>query len=547
MDDNAPVDCPICSKPVKPQHINPHLDSGCESYIVDPAESAPKSVLSFFTPGPKRVTSVSAKTTTTPTTAPTPSPLTQPPPQTQHANRSVSPTGTKRSFDATNGDPPAPKRTKLSALQKAAPLPERMRPQSLDDVIGQEELVGPNGVIRSMIASGNIPSMILWGGPGTGKTTIARLIAKASNYRFVEIVSTSSGVGEVKKLFAEALGELNLTGRRTIIFCDEIHRFSKTQQDVFLGPIEAGQVTLIGATTENPSFKVVAALMSRCRPFHLERLTESEIRDILERALASESAVKEHISPLIDEEFLSHLALQADGDARQALTLLSLSLSLSTSPNSTPDSLRASLTKASLYDRSGDQHYDSISALHKSIRGSDPDATLYYLSRMLQSGEDPLYISRRLIVVASEDVGLADPSMLPLAVSAHQAVERVGMPEAGINIAHCAVALSMAKKSTRVYRGLHAAMAALKEPGVANLPVPVHLRNAPTRLMKEMGLGKGYKYNPDFKDGRVKQDYLPDQLRGRTFLDERDLGVKIDPDLESEEGEAFEGEDQGRT
>jgi putative ATPase len=417
-----------------------------------------------------------------------------------------------------------------------------MRPRSLDDVIGQEELVGPNGVIRSMIASGNIPSMILWGGPGTGKTTIARLIAKASNYRFVEIVSTSSGVGEVKKLFAEALGELNLTGRRTIIFCDEIHRFSKTQQDVFLGPIEAGQVTLIGATTENPSFKVVAALMSRCRPFHLSRLPDAAIRSILERALSSEISVGTPPSPLIDAEFITHLSLQADGDARQALTLLSISLSLSTSPTTTASSLRASLTKASLYDRSGDQHYDSISALHKSIRGSDPDATIYYLARMLQSGEDPLYISRRLIVVASEDVGLGDPSMLPLAVAAHQAVERVGMPEAGINIAHCAVALALAKKSTRVYRGLHAAMAALGEPGVANLPVPVHLRNAPTRLLKEMGLGVGYKYNPDFRDGRVKQEYLPEQLRGRAFLESSDLGVKVDPDLEEDEDEVGEGE-----
>jgi putative ATPase len=408
-----------------------------------------------------------------------------------------------------------------------------MRPRILDEVVGQE-LVGPNGVIRGLIAENRVPSMILWGGSGTGKTTIARLIAHTAGARFVEINSTSSGVQECKRIFAEAQNERLLTGRKTIVFCDEIHRFNKAQQDVFLGPVESGQITLIGATRENPSFKVVNALLSRCRTFTLAKLTDETIIRIMKRALKSECG-NEKPPPLLDKDFLAYLAAYSDGDARTALNLLELALDLSKRPEMTSEALKKSLTQTLVYDRAGDQHYDTISAFHKSIRGSDPDAALYYLARMLQSGEDPLYIARRLIVVASEDIGLADSTMLPLATAAYTACEKIGMPECRINLAHATVAFALSKKSTRVYRALGAAMAALSEPGIAGLPVPIHIRNAPTRLMKELGYGKEYKYNPEYLHGKVVQDYLPAKLVGRTFLEDRDLGTKVDPDLEVED------------
>jgi putative ATPase len=426
---------------------------------------------------------------------------------------------------------PASKRAKTKHLETAAPLAERMRPRTLDQVFGQD-LVGPNGVLRGLIDQNRVPSMILWGGPGTGKTTIARIIANTVGCRFVEINSTSSGVNECKAIFAQARGELKMTGRKTILFCDEIHRFSKSQQDVFLGPVEAGQITLIGATTENPSFKVINALLSRCRTFTLAKLTEEDIVMILKRAMETECTLKQLF--MLHGGLLGFLASFADGDARTALNLLELAMDLSQRPGfPTVDSIKKSLTQTMVYDRAGDQHYDTISALHKSIRGGDADAALYYLARMLQSGEDPLYISRRLIVVASEDVGLADNTMLPMAIAAHSAVEKVGLPEARINLAHITVALALAPKSTKAYRGLNAAFAALAEPGVAGLPVPIHLRNAPTRLMKEMGYGKEYKYNPNYRDGKVSQTYLPDKLLGRKFLEDEHLGTTLDEDLEN--------------
>lgn len=424
---------------------------------------------------------------------------------------------------------PHPKKPKVNALQKAAPLAERMRPRTLDEVCGQE-LVGPNGVLRGLIEQDRVPSMILWGHAGTGKTTIARVIASMVGSRFVEINSTSTGVAECKKIFAEARSELGLTGRKTIVFCDEIHRFSKSQQDVFLGPVESGQITLIGATTENPSFKVQNALLSRCRTFTLSKLSDEDVKSILDRALRVEG-LNYSPSSLVDDELIEYLARFSDGDARTSLNLLELAMDLSKRPSMTKEELKRSLTKTLVYDRAGDQHYDTISAFHKSIRGSDPDAALYYLARMLQSGEDPLYIARRLVVVASEDIGLADNSMLPLAIATHSAVEKIGLPEARINLAHATVAMALSKKSTRVYRALNNTFAALAEPGVAGLPVPIHLRNAPTRLMKELGYGKEYKYNPNYLDGQVVQDYLPEKLLGRKFLEDRDLGTKIDPDL----------------
>ncbi|CAJ2510934.1 Uu.00g065590.m01.CDS01 [Anthostomella pinea] len=548
------VECPICTKPVQNSRINDHLDSGCESFIV--VDNPP--VLSSPCPPPPATQANGA----------VPASQKRPPSsffQTPSAKRQATPSkvltplvngvagglkpngGVKRSFDEgpghdssvpdTGGEAehappvetgPVAKRTKTN---RAAPLAERMRPYNLDDVFGQD-LVGPQGILRSLIESDRVPSMILWGGSGTGKTTIARCISHMVGSRFIEMNATSTGVAECKKIFGEAANELGLTGRKTIIFCDEIHRFTKAQQDVFLKPVEAGTITLIGATTENPSFKVVNALLSRCRTFTLQKLTTEDIQRILAQALQSElSATSSPPSPFLDQELMAYLANFADGDARTALNLLELAMSLASREGITKEVIKTSLTKTLVYDRAGDQHYDTISAFHKSVRGSDPNAALYYLARMLQSGEDPLYVARRMVVIASEDVGLADNSMLSLATSTYTATQQLGMPEARIPLAHCAVALTLAPKSTRAYRGLNNAFAALREPGVAGLPVPIHLRNAPTKLMRELGYGKEYKYNPNYKDGRVSQDYLPEGLLGRTFLDDRDLGTEVDPDL----------------
>ncbi|KAJ9619314.1 DNA-dependent ATPase mgs1 [Taxawa tesnikishii (nom. ined.)] len=535
------VDCPICGKPVKEVHINSHIDSNCESHIDEPSPPAtqqqnagpPKAsqVASFFqTPAAKKTAGFHATPSTQVANGSAPR-STQPVSST--GKRALENDGLSNGIKEDDVTSPAPKKVKTNNLEKAAPLAERMRPKTLDEVCGQS-LVGPHGVLRSLIESDRVPSMILWGGPGTGKTTIARLIANTAGTRFVEINSTSTGVGECKKLFAEARNELQLTGRKTIIFCDEIHRFSKSQQDVFLGPVEAGQVTLIGATTENPSFKVVNALLSRCRTFTIEKLTDEDILIILKRALDREPPATPESAELLtqdDHALLRYLSSFADGDARTALNLLSLALDLSARPNATLDTLKTSLTRTLVYDRAGDQHYDTISAFHKSVRGSNPDAALYYLARMLQSGEDPLYIARRMVVIASEDVGLADNSLLTLATSTYTAAEKIGMPECRINLAHCCVALCVAPKSVRAYRALNAAYSALSEPGVAGLPVPVHLRNAPTRLMRESGYGREYKYNPDFVEGRVVQEYLPEAIKGRKFLEDRDLGTGIDPEV----------------
>ncbi|KAK3320470.1 hypothetical protein B0T19DRAFT_429676 [Cercophora scortea] len=578
----AKVICPICNRSVKSVAINNHLDAGCQGFLNDEDDSdtvngnssssssvpppPPKAArhsqsqppsstqkkrtaADFFqTPAPRRQVSVNPVTGAregTPVrgnghvaTATQPAQVVgkkrsfeegpgYSSPTEQRANGegkdTISAAAARRDDDEQKQSPdsaggPLVKRTKTS---RSVPLAERMRPRTLDDVLGQD-LVGQNGVLRSLLESDRVPSMILWGGSGTGKTTIARCVAQRTGSRFIELNATSTGVAEVKKLFGEAANELGLTGRRTIIFCDEIHRFTKAQQDVFLKPVEAGTITLIGATTENPSFKIAAALLSRCRTFTLQPLTQDDIQKILLRALQREIDHENlELSPLIDEEMLHYLSAFADGDARTALNLLELALSLTAtpSPTLTKADIKSALTKTLVYDRAGDQHYDTISAFHKSVRGSDADAALYYLARMLQSGEDPLFIARRMVVIASEDVGLADNTLLPLATAAYTATQQIGMPEARIPLAHCAVALCLAPKSTRAYRGLNNAYSALQEPGVAALPVPVHLRNAPTRLMKEMGYGREYKYPPNYRGGRK-------------FLEERDLGTEVDPDVE---------------
>ena len=567
------VVCPICNRGVKAAAINSHIDSGCQTHLLDETSASTAEPTPSASPNGTQANSQSQPPSSTQKKRSAATFFQTPAAKRQALTHGRPPFGTngtagpkagvKRSYDEGPGEGSSPtdgrngtngagennegpaaepsdagqRAGKRSKTNRNAPLAERMRPDTLDDVFGQD-LVGPNGVLRSMIESDRLPSMILWGGSGTGKTTIARCIARRAGSRFIELNATSTGVAECKKLFAEAANELALTGRRTIIFCDEIHRFNKGQQDVFLKPVEAGTITLIGATTENPSFRVQAALLSRCRTFTLSPLTQPDIQRILLRALEHE--VTTHslpLSPLIDPDLLTYLSTFSDGDARTALNLLELALSLTTSPQNpaqplTKETIKSALTKTLVYDRAGDQHYDTISAFHKSVRGSDPDAALYYLARMLQSGEDPLFIARRMVVIASEDVGLADNTLLPLATATYTATQQIGLPEARIPLAHCTVALCLAPKSTRAYRGLNNALSALQEPGVAALPVPVHLRNAPTRLMREMGYGREYKYPPNYVGGRVRQEYLPEGLVGRRFLEERDLGTEVDPDVE---------------
>jgi len=402
------------------------------------------------------------------------------------------------------------------------PLAERMRPASLDEVVGQAHLLGPGRLLRELIARDQIGSLIFWGPPGTGKTTLAQVIANSTRSRFVFFSAVLQGVKEVREIVAEARQQRSYHGRKTLLFVDEIHRFNKAQQDAFLPYVEKGDIILIGATTENPSFEINAALLSRSQVFTLEPLGNEEIAILVGRALAAPQGLAGRCT--LDDEALDYLCRQADGDARAALSALEMAAGTGAT-EITREVLEEALQQRALrYDKGAEEHYNVISAFIKSIRGSDPDAALYWLARMLDGGEDPLFIARRLVILASEDIGNADPRGLQVAIAAQQAVHFVGLPEGRIPLAQATTYLATAPKSNASYLGIDAALAEVRNTGT--LPIPLHLRNAPTRLMKESGYGKGYQYAHDHREGVAPQDHLPEKLLGRRFYRPTERGYE---------------------
>jgi len=415
------------------------------------------------------------------------------------------------------------------------PLADRMRPRSFKDFVGQRHILGPGSMLREAIEADRVFSMILWGPPGCGKTTLAKIVASETRSHFVEFSAVLSGVKEIRAVIAEARDRRRLELKNTILFVDEIHRFNKAQQDAFLPHVESGLITLIGATTENPSFEVIPALMSRCRTIVLEPLSSEDMVAILTRALEDTENGLGKSGLTIEPEAMNHLIALSDGDVRAALNGLEIVAAAVESrrgdaPGGTgrcivlKDIENALQKRALLYDKSGEAHYNVISALHKSLRGSDPDAALYWLARMLAAGEDPMYIARRMVRFASEDVGNADPHALTVALNAMEAFRFIGSPEGDLALAQAAVYLATAPKSNSIYTAYGRARKAAETAG--SLPVPLHIRNAPTRLMKDLGYGRDYQYAHDFAEGYVPQDYLPEALAGKIFYRPTERGYE---------------------
>lgn len=415
----------------------------------------------------------------------------------------------------TSSPPPSPSESSF------APLADRIRPTQLQDFVGQQHLLGKDQALQKMIESDTLSSFILWGPPGSGKTTLAKIVATRTQSHFVFFSATTSGVPEFKKILKEAQGLLHARRQKTILFVDELHRLNKLQQDAFLPHVENGTIILIGATTENPSFEVNRALLSRCQVYILYQLTEEDIVTILRRALQDCERGLGTYQVVLSQDLLYELARHADGDTRVALNLLELVV-LHTRPDAqnvrhiSSETLLQLLGKKSLaYDKHGEEHYNVISAFIKSMRGSDPDAAVYYLARMIEAGEDPLFIARRMVILASEDIGNADPQALQVAIAAMQAVHFVGLPEAQLSLSQAAIYLALAPKSNSVLTAIQQARADVKEFGA--LPVPLHLRNAPTSFMHEIGYGQGYKYAHDYEGNWVEQLHLPEALKGKRY------------------------------
>lgn len=399
---------------------------------------------------------------------------------------------------------------------KDSPLAEQMRPQTLDEVVGLEDLLGPGKFLRTAIESDRVPSIIFWGPPGSGKTTLARIIAHTTRSKFIPFSAVTSGIKEIKAIMEDARRAREQRGLRTIVFIDEIHRFNRAQQDAFLPYVESGDIVLIGATTENPSFEVNSALLSRCKVVVIPSLERQQVVTILQRALPSVPTVQP------SEEALDFMAATSGGDARQALNSLELVASTARGAVGVPEVKTILHQRSLVYDKSGEEHFNIISALHKSIRNGDADATMYWLVRMLEGGEDPLYIARRLVRAASEDVGLADPDALKIAIAAKDAVHFIGMPEGGVALAQAAIYLAQAPKSNALYRGYESARHEVREGD--NPAVPLHIRNAPTALMKGLGYGAGYEYAHDYEEQTAPMECLPDALVGRRFYEPKEIG-----------------------
>ena len=395
------------------------------------------------------------------------------------------------------------------------PLAERLRPQSLDNYIGQKHLVGDNGVFRKFIATGSVPSFILWGPPGVGKTTLAKIIANTLDRPFYTLSAVTSGVKEVREVIEKAKNQHLFNARPAFLFIDEIHRFNKSQQDSLLGAVEQGIVTLIGATTENPSFEVISPLLSRCQVYVLKPMEDSELQTLLDRALSTDIELQKRNIDIKETEALFRFS---GGDARKLLNILDIVVGatdgdITISDDYVTECLQQNIA---LYDKSGEQHYDVISAFIKSVRGSDPNAAIYYLARMLAGGEEPRFIARRLVILASEDVGLANPNALLLANACFDTVHKIGMPEARITLAETTIYLATSPKSNSAYAAINQALAMVNN-DTTNRPVPLHLRNAPTKLMGDMGYGAEYKYAHDYAGNFVRQEFLPDSLAGTRF------------------------------
>jgi putative ATPase len=416
-----------------------------------------------------------------------------------------------------------------AAHHSAAPLAERVRPKTLEEYVGQDHLTAAGKPLRLMLENGVVSSMILWGPPGVGKTTLARLIANHVEAEFHQLNAVAAGVKDVREVIARADKNLNRLSKRTILFIDEIHRFNKAQQDALLHSVEEGTITLIGATTENPSFEVISPLLSRCQVYIMESLGKESLNAILTHALENDTILSKRKIEIVDRDFLM---LLSGGDARKLLNGLENAIRM-TKPNAdgsvtiTKQKIEEAFQrKFTLYDKEGEQHYDIISAFIKSIRGSDPDAAVYWMARMLDGGEDPKFIARRMIVLASEDIGNADPYGLTLAASCFTAIDYIGMPEARIVLAQTATYLASAPKSNASYLAIDQALADVKN--IPNLPVPLPLRNAPTKLMDELGYGKEYKYSHDFPGHFTEQQYLPDNLKDKLYYKPTDLGREKD-------------------
>lgn len=419
-------------------------------------------------------------------------------------------------FGDGGAEAPSPGTAGAEEARETAPLAARMRPRTLEEFRGQTHLLGPGKAVRAMLDAGQPASMILWGPPGSGKTTLARLIAEENDVAFVAFSAVTEGIARVREIIQEADTRLRATGRRTILFCDEIHRFNKAQQDAFLPHVEAGTVILIGATTENPSFEVVRPLLSRAPVYVLNPLSPEELRAILDDALAAERGLAGQ-GITADEAALDFLAEAADGDARRALGALEAAAALVGEGGEVDEeAMREALQhRFATYDKGGEEHYNLISALHKAVRGSDPDAALYWLARMMEGGEDPLYIARRLVRMASEDIGLGDPAALGITVAARDAYHFLGSPEGELALAEAVLYLTTAPKSNKAYEAWAAARDRARS--TPSEPVPLHIRNAPTDLMKDLGYGEGYRYDHAEADGVAPQSYLPDRLEGERF------------------------------